>query len=166
MVFLVRVALKRTVVYDSDWRFDNLRGSHHQSQDDDDDNFGSLKHQSLSQTTVLFMTTLTRTITLHNRLSLPGSNLLLYSDYCFQGCYENFHASFQIWISSTFIQYMVFLFSSSPNGVSSTSNLWKAFTSVFNFILVTLAYINIHVRGPPGYPIIINPIISSWIPHE
>ena len=36
------------------------------------------KRQSLSPTTVLFRTTLTWTITLHNRLSLPGSNPLLY----------------------------------------------------------------------------------------
>ena len=32
VIVRVRVVLKRTVVGDSDWRFDNLSGSHHQSQ--------------------------------------------------------------------------------------------------------------------------------------
>ena len=46
------------------------------------------KRQSLSPTTVLFRTTLTRTITLHNRLSLQGSNPLLYNNkICTNLCY-------------------------------------------------------------------------------
>ena len=36
VIVRVRVVLKRTVVGDSDRHFDNLSGSHHQSQDDDD----------------------------------------------------------------------------------------------------------------------------------
>ena len=32
MIVQVRVVLKRTVVSDSGWHFDNLSGSHHQSQ--------------------------------------------------------------------------------------------------------------------------------------
>ena len=77
VIVQVSVVLKRTVG-DSDWRFDNLSGRHLQSQ--------WLwrwrplrlsKRQSLSPT-VLFRTTLTRTITLHELLILLGSNHLLF----------------------------------------------------------------------------------------
>ena len=97
--------LNRTVVVDSDWRFNNLCGSHLQSQSElyhvswwyytlVIDLIGQLhslwiwrwllhrlsKRQSLSTTTVLFRTTFTQTIKLNLLLRwLLGSNL---SHYC------------------------------------------------------------------------------------
>ena len=73
LIVRVNVVLNRTVVVDSDWRFDNLCGSlwlwrwlpHRLS-----------KRQSVSTTTVLFRTTFTRTIKLNLLLKwLLGSNL-------------------------------------------------------------------------------------------
>ena len=61
LIVRVNVVLNRTVVVDSDWRFDNLCGSHLQSQR----LWSRLsKRQSLSTTTVLFRTRFTRTIKL------------------------------------------------------------------------------------------------------
>ena len=77
--FIVRmnVVLNRTVVVDSDWRFQNLCGSHLQSHFDSEDRLS--KRQSLSTTTVLFTTTFTRTIKLNLLLKwLLGSNLSQY----------------------------------------------------------------------------------------
>ena len=63
LIVRVNVVLNRTLVVDSDWRFDNLCGSHLQSQSE-------LYHVSwwyytLSTTIVLFRTTFTRTIKLN-----------------------------------------------------------------------------------------------------
>ena len=67
MIVRVRRALKRTV---DAFVTVNLSGSHHESDDDFE--------------TVLFRTTITRTIiTLQDRLSLPGSNPLLYHSFQF-----------------------------------------------------------------------------------
>ena len=66
LIIRVNIVLNRTVFVDSDWRFDNLSGSHLQSQ----------KRQSLSTKTVLFRTTFTRMIKLNLLLKwLLGSNL-------------------------------------------------------------------------------------------
>ena len=53
LIVRVNVVLNRSVVVDSDWRFDNLYGSHLQGQSE------------LSTTTVPFRTTFTRTIKLN-----------------------------------------------------------------------------------------------------
>ena len=76
LIVRVNVVLNRTVVVDSDWRFDNLCGSlwlwrwlpHRLS-----------KRQSVSTTTVLFRTTFTRTIKLNLLKWLLGSNLSQFS---------------------------------------------------------------------------------------
>ena len=75
----VNVILNRTVVVNSDWRFDNRRGSHLQRQVTEVNNQSIipandviqdklpdrlLKRQSLATTTLLFRTTFTRTIKL------------------------------------------------------------------------------------------------------
>ena len=70
LIIRVNVVLNRTVFVDSDWHFDNLYGSHLQSQ----------KHRSLSTKTVLFRTTFTRTITLY----------LLLSTLFIESCYSLF----------------------------------------------------------------------------
>ena len=67
LIIRVNVVLNRTVVVDSDWHFDNLCGSHLQSQ----------KRQSPSTKTVLFRTTFTRTI----KLNLLLSTLVIESCY-------------------------------------------------------------------------------------
>ena len=88
MIVLVRLVLNRTVV-DSDWRFDNLCGSHFQSQSDWRWQPHRLsKRQSLS-TPALFRTTFTRTImpaprtfwvqTFHNMTSLDKDSLFISS---------------------------------------------------------------------------------------
>ena len=75
LIFRVKVLLNRTVVVDSDWRFDNLchntinwRDTKHFDSEDNYRRF--LKRQSPSTTKVLFRTTFTRTIKL---------NLLIYT---------------------------------------------------------------------------------------
>ena len=90
LIVRVNVVLNRTVVVDSDWRFDNLCGSHLQSQSELYHliNYCEVswlwrwlphrlsKRQSLSTTTVLFRTTFTRTIKPNLPLKwLLGSNL-------------------------------------------------------------------------------------------
>ena len=95
VIVRVSVLLKRTVG-DSDWRFDNLSGSHLQSQSNIVSSVDTMtiqyytillwlwrwlplrlsKLQSLSPR-VLFRTTLTRTITIDKLLTLLGSNHLL-----------------------------------------------------------------------------------------
>ena len=74
LIVRVNLVLNRTVVVDSDWRFDNLCGSHLQSHLQSFWLWRWVPHrlskrQSLSTTTVLFRTTFTRTIKL-NLLSL------------------------------------------------------------------------------------------------
>ena len=67
LIIWVNIVLNRTVFADSDWRFDNLCGSHLQSQ----------KRQLLSTKTVLSRTTFTRTI----KLNLLLSTLFIESCY-------------------------------------------------------------------------------------
>ena len=63
LILRVNVVLNRTVVVDSAWRFDNLCGSHLQSERWLPHRLS--KRQALSTTTVLFRTTFTRTIKLN-----------------------------------------------------------------------------------------------------
>ena len=67
LIIRVNIFLNRAVFVDSDWHFDNLCGSHLQSQ----------KRQSLSTKTVLFRTTFTQTI----KLNLILSTLVIESCY-------------------------------------------------------------------------------------
>ena len=69
LIIRVNIVLNRTVFVDSDWRFDNLRGSLLQSQ----------KRQSLSTKTVLFRTMFIRTIKL---------KVLLLSTLFIESCYN------------------------------------------------------------------------------
>ena len=77
LIVRVRVVPRRTVVGDIDRRFDNLSGSHHQSHVNCVSSVygiyvsGQLrlsKRRSMSPTTVLLGTTLTRTIKPHKRM--------------------------------------------------------------------------------------------------
>ena len=80
LIVRVNLVLNRTVVVDSDWRFDNLCGSHLQSHLQSFLLWRWVPHrlskrQSLSTTTVLFRTSFTRTIKLNLLKWLLGSNL-------------------------------------------------------------------------------------------
>ena len=81
LIVRVNVVLNRTAVVDSDWHFDNLCGSHLQSQSElyhlswwyctlVIEMHRLSKRQSLSTTTVLFRTTFTRTIKLNLFLTM------------------------------------------------------------------------------------------------